>query len=129
MIVVGMGKLGGGELNYSSDIDLLFLAQSEPDEYLKLAERLIDALAGVTAEGFCTGWICVCVRGGAWERWSRRWMGMWAISKSTLALGKTSLAQSARDRRRPRWGETFLRRVRPNCLSRLPKACAKMFSL
>ncbi len=25
LIVVGMGKLGGGELNFSSDIDLVFL--------------------------------------------------------------------------------------------------------
>ena len=28
-VVLGMGKLGGGELNYSSDIDLLFLADDE----------------------------------------------------------------------------------------------------
>ena len=28
-VVLAMGKLGGGELNYSSDIDLLFLAESD----------------------------------------------------------------------------------------------------
>ncbi|MFQ5610596.1 MAG: glutamine synthetase adenylyltransferase [Anaerolineae bacterium] len=50
--VIGMGKLGGGELNYSSDIDLLFLAGSEANSYRRLGERLIDNLTRVTAEGF-----------------------------------------------------------------------------
>jgi glutamate-ammonia-ligase adenylyltransferase len=51
-VVLGMGKLGGRELNYSSDIDLLFLAASDPTSYLRLGERLIDALMRMTAEGF-----------------------------------------------------------------------------
>ena len=50
--VVALGKLGGGELNYSSDIDLLFLAASSSELYRQLGERLVDALARVTAEGF-----------------------------------------------------------------------------
>jgi len=51
-VVVGLGKLGGNELNYSSDIDLLFLAASASKPYQQLAERLVDALARVTSEGF-----------------------------------------------------------------------------
>jgi len=51
LAVIGLGKLGGQELNYSSDIDLVFLA-TDPTSYRRLAERLIDALSGVTAEGF-----------------------------------------------------------------------------
>lgn len=51
-VVLGMGKLGGQELNYSSDIDLLFLGQSSGDAYLRLAKQLIDALTRPTAEGF-----------------------------------------------------------------------------
>ena len=50
--VIAMGKLGGQELNYSSDIDLLFLAESDAFAYRRLGERLIEALARVTAEGF-----------------------------------------------------------------------------
>ena len=50
--VIAMGKLGGQELNYSSDIDLLFLAESDAFAYRRLGERLIEALASVTAEGF-----------------------------------------------------------------------------
>jgi len=53
LAIVALGKLGGGELNYSSDIDLLFLTDSEDLERLqRLGERLIDALSRVTEEGF-----------------------------------------------------------------------------
>jgi glutamate-ammonia-ligase adenylyltransferase len=51
-VVIAMGKLGGDELNYSSDIDLLFLARVDASRYQRLGERLIDALTRVTAEGF-----------------------------------------------------------------------------
>jgi glutamate-ammonia-ligase adenylyltransferase len=51
-VVIAMGKLGGRELNYSSDIDLLFLAASDATVYRRLGERLIETLARVTAEGF-----------------------------------------------------------------------------
>jgi len=51
-VVIAMGKHGAEELNYSSDIDLLFVAAHDPMEKLKLAERLIDNIGGVTSEGF-----------------------------------------------------------------------------
>ncbi len=51
-VVLAMGKLGGGELNYSSDIDLVFVARKATGDYTRLGERLIDALSRVTAEGF-----------------------------------------------------------------------------
>ncbi len=50
--VIAMGKLGGGELNYSSDIDLLFIAASQASAYHALGQWLIEALARVTPEGF-----------------------------------------------------------------------------
>ncbi|MBN1430013.1 MAG: glutamine synthetase adenylyltransferase [Anaerolineae bacterium] len=50
--VIAMGKLGGEELNYSSDIDLLFLAASEAARFQPLGERLIQALTHITTEGF-----------------------------------------------------------------------------
>ncbi|MBN2351663.1 MAG: hypothetical protein JXD23_03765 [Spirochaetales bacterium] len=50
--VIAMGKLGGEELNYSSDIDLLFIAAPEASRFLTLGERLIDALTRITPEGF-----------------------------------------------------------------------------
>ena len=65
-IVIGMGKLGGGELNVSSDIDLIFAYESEgettqgqnkqsisnQDFFTKLAKKLISALDEVTEDGF-----------------------------------------------------------------------------
>ena len=53
-VVLAMGKLGGAELNYSSDIDLLFLADDAERAfgYQRLGERLIGALTAATAEGF-----------------------------------------------------------------------------
>jgi len=51
-VVLAMGKLGGRELNYSSDIDLLFLCEDESRNYTPLAQKLIEILAAPSAEGF-----------------------------------------------------------------------------
>ena len=63
-LIIGMGKLGGGELNVSSDIDLIFAfpeagctdkEKSSIDNQLfftRLGQRLIKTLNNVTAEGF-----------------------------------------------------------------------------
>ena len=54
LIVVGMGKLGGRELNVSSDIDLVFVQEKEVDAViLEKAKKLIQLLSEVTADGFC----------------------------------------------------------------------------
>ncbi len=57
-VVIGMGKLGGSELNYSSDIDLLFLCDPKDSvgrnetDTLRLGQLLIDALGGMGEDGF-----------------------------------------------------------------------------
>ncbi len=57
--VIGMGKLGGGDLNYSSDIDLIYVYDAPDDRtgtahgrYQKLGRRLTTLLTGHTAEGY-----------------------------------------------------------------------------
>jgi glutamate-ammonia-ligase adenylyltransferase len=56
--VIAMGKLGGGELNYSSDIDLLFVHGDEPpgvvpaDYHQGVARSLVAALSEATTDGF-----------------------------------------------------------------------------
>jgi glutamate-ammonia-ligase adenylyltransferase len=54
LVVVGMGKLGGRELNVSSDVDLVFLhPRAEDAARLEApARRLIRLLADVTEDGF-----------------------------------------------------------------------------
>ncbi len=62
-IVIGMGKLGGAELNVSSDIDLIFAYEEEgetsgnevisnQDFFTKLAKKVISALDEITEDGF-----------------------------------------------------------------------------
>ena len=61
MAVLSLGKLGGNELNYSSDIDLLFLYGDGEDAgtasisireyFVRLAQSVTDALSRVTREG------------------------------------------------------------------------------
>jgi [glutamine synthetase] adenylyltransferase / [glutamine synthetase]-adenylyl-L-tyrosine phosphorylase len=55
LVVVGMGKLGGRELNVSSDIDLVFLysgALDQQERYESAGKRLIRLLAELTEDGF-----------------------------------------------------------------------------
>jgi glutamate-ammonia-ligase adenylyltransferase len=54
LIVVAMGKLGGGELNVSSDIDLIFVhpGAGNPQQLERNGRRLIALLSEVTGDGF-----------------------------------------------------------------------------
>jgi len=63
MVVLGMGKLGGNELNFSSDIDLIFCYPrdgetrgrrrhiSNQEYFTRLGQRLIRALDAITEDG------------------------------------------------------------------------------
>lgn len=50
--ILALGKLGGEELNYSSDIDLLFLVDQSAEKFWRLGQQLIQALQAPTAHGF-----------------------------------------------------------------------------
>ncbi len=64
LIVIGMGKLGAGELNFSSDVDLIFAYPddgetrgkrrriSNEEFFIRLAQRLIHVLDTITEQGF-----------------------------------------------------------------------------
>lgn len=64
LVVIAMGKLGGRELNFSSDIDLIFAFPetgetrggekpiSNEEFFTRLARRFIDTISKSTAEGF-----------------------------------------------------------------------------
>ena len=46
LVIIGLGKLGGSEINYGSDLDILFVAESAPKhlpELQKLAIGVMDA--------------------------------------------------------------------------------------
>ncbi len=49
--VIGMGKLGGRELNYASDIDVLFVHDGDPDVADRVARALLSTMTNPTADG------------------------------------------------------------------------------
>jgi glutamate-ammonia-ligase adenylyltransferase len=65
-VIIGMGKLGGGELNFSSDVDVTFLHESDEGEsaggirgkaaprdfFSAIGRQIINAMGDVTEEGF-----------------------------------------------------------------------------
>src|SRR5262245_24805435 len=63
--ILGMGKLGGGELNFSSDVDLIYLYASDREEvreesatisaseyFRRLCQKITVALSEFTGEGY-----------------------------------------------------------------------------
>ncbi|MHC9085732.1 bifunctional [glutamate--ammonia ligase]-adenylyl-L-tyrosine phosphorylase/[glutamate--ammonia-ligase] adenylyltransferase [Luteimonas sp. RIT-PG2_3] len=64
LVVFGLGKLGGGELNFSSDIDLVYGYESAGDSdgaralvaddyFARLGQQLAKLLDETTVDGFC----------------------------------------------------------------------------
>lgn len=60
-VVIGMGKLGGQELNFSSDVDVLYVYEHDEGQvgdlsphpfFVKLFERVTSSLRDVTGSGF-----------------------------------------------------------------------------
>jgi glutamate-ammonia-ligase adenylyltransferase len=65
-VVLGMGKLGCGELNFSSDVDVIFLYESDEGEstggqkgkvgprafFSAIGQKIIHAMGDVTEDGF-----------------------------------------------------------------------------
>lgn len=63
LMILGMGKLGGGELNFSSDIDLILLYPEDGETdgarsienaefFLRLGQKIVQMLATPTVDGF-----------------------------------------------------------------------------
>jgi glutamate-ammonia-ligase adenylyltransferase len=64
MFVIGLGKFGGGELNLSSDIDIIFCypqsgvcdgrrGMANDQFFTRLARAVISSLSEITGDGFC----------------------------------------------------------------------------
>ncbi len=65
-VVLGMGKLGGSELNFSSDVDVVFLYENDEGEssggrkgrleprafFAEIGKKIIQAMGKVTEDGF-----------------------------------------------------------------------------
>lgn len=121
--ILAMGKLGGGELNFSSDVDLMFLYASNEEyatgisaqEYFRrLAQRIAAGLSSFTAEGYVyrvdlrlrpegdAGNLADALDG--FERYYRTRMGTWerlALLKVWPVAGSRALGRRFLEMSRP----------------------------
>ena len=101
--VLGLGKLGGQELNYSSDVDLMFVYDDEGEVFKeppagkespravmsshqffsKLAEAFNAEVSGRPGTAFCSALICACGPKVTPGPWSVPWKAM----KTTMRNG------------------------------------------
>ncbi len=106
LAVIGMGKLGGAELNYASDIDVMFVGEGDPAELQKQARRLIEFVrtcfrvdVNLRPEGRSGPLVRSLASFEAyWERWAEPWEFQ-ALLKARA--GRRRSARSARRSTRP----------------------------
>ncbi|MEA2460572.1 MAG: [glutamine synthetase] adenylyltransferase / [glutamine synthetase]-adenylyl-L-tyrosine, partial [Actinomycetota bacterium] len=104
--VIGMGKLGGRELSYSSDIDVMFVHDGDPGVVEKAAEDLIKAIGEITPEGQAfqidlglrpegkQGTLARSLDSFAeyYARWAKPWEFQ-ALTKARFAAGSTDVGE------------------------------------
>jgi glutamate-ammonia-ligase adenylyltransferase len=104
--VIGMGKLGGRELTYASDIDVMFVHDGDPRAADRIATTLLKTIGEVTPEGQAfrvdaslrpEGKSGPLVRSltsclGYYERWADPWEHL-ALVKARGAAGDTELSE------------------------------------
>ncbi len=129
MTILGMGKFGGNELNFSSDIDLIYCYSSTHGEttggsrnerislhryFLKLAEQITRALHQVTEHGFVfrvdtrlrpdgnNGDLAISINGAEayYESWGQSWERA-AMIKARPVAGSITLGSELLTRLKP----------------------------
>jgi len=111
--VIGMGKLGGRELNYASDVDVMFVAgDTGGDQLARAVLRIAGAAFRVDAdlrpEGR-SGPLCRSLSSyrAYWERWAATWEFQALLKARAVAgdpdLGAAFVAESAERL----WGRTI----------------------
>jgi glutamate-ammonia-ligase adenylyltransferase len=110
LAVIGMGKLGGSELNYASDVDVLFVGGDDATAraVLDLARRCFRVDADLRPEGR-DGALTRSLESYAayWDRWAEPWEFQ-ALLKATPVAGDTALGRAFAAAASQRvWGRTF----------------------
>lgn len=101
--VVAMGKTGAGELNYASDIDLLFVGEGDARPLLEVGRRCFRLDVDLRPEGRDGPLVRSLASYEAyWDRWAETWEFQ-ALLKARPVAGPAEL--------RDRFGEAAQRRV------------------
>lgn len=115
MAVIGMGKLGGRELNYASDVDVMFVHDGDARDAERAAQTLLRAMSEQTADGIVfrtDADLRPEGRSGAlsrplgaytayWDRWAQAWEFQ-ALLKARRVAGDEALAEQFLDEARRR---------------------------
>ena len=113
MAIIGMGKLGGAELNYASDVDLLFVhgGNSATEAGERVARAVLRIMSEPTADGIVfrtdadlrpegrAGLLSRSLDGYTtyWEKWARTWE-LQALIKARAVAGDPALAAEFTER-------------------------------
>ena len=121
LAIIGMGKLGGNELNYASDVDIVFVHDGDSAGAARRARKVLDVLTAFTPEGQVYR-VDIELRpeGGAgalsrtpeafgsyFDRWAVPWERQ-AYIKTRLSAGDPELGNAFFDAIKPGvWGENL----------------------
>lgn len=107
MCVVGMGKLGGRELNYASDVDVMFVHDGDVEAAERAARTVLATMSRPSADGIVfrtdadlrpegrSGALSRTVDGydAYWHRWAQTWEQQ-ALIKARVVAGDRPLGDS-----------------------------------
>ena len=121
LAIIGMGKLGGNELNYASDVDIVFAHEGDSTAAARRARKVLEILTAFTPEGQVYR-VDIELRpeGGAgalsrtpeafgtyFDRWAVPWERQ-AYIKTRLTAGDLELGNAFFDAIKPGvWGENL----------------------
>lgn len=100
LAIIGMGKLGGEELNYSSDIDVMFVGEGDPQRLERFARAVLEVSgrcfrvdANLRPEGRSGALVrSIGSYEAYWERWAQPWEFQ-ALLKAVPVAGSSSLGE------------------------------------
>ena len=121
LAIIGMGKLGGNELNYASDVDIVFAHEGDSAAAARRARKVLEILTAFSSEGQVYR-VDIELRpeGGAgalsrtpeafgtyFDRWAVPWERQ-AYIKTRLSAGDPDVANAFFDAIKPGvWGENM----------------------
>ncbi|HEX2118214.1 MAG TPA: hypothetical protein VHF91_03455, partial [Acidimicrobiales bacterium] len=115
LAIIGMGKLGGAELNYSSDVDIMFVGPGSAEDGAKAARAVLDVARGcfrvdvdLRPEGRDGPLVRMIESYEAyWDRWAQTWEFQ-ALLKARPVAGDAELGRRFYDAAQRRlWERPF----------------------